>query len=213
MTRSASSVAFPSPPHSSSDSSTSTTVSSQTVPQFFSHSTSFSPLQRKALATSFETTKPRLPSLPSKMLSLMPLSSPTPSHTTSYHPIANRIIERFHRQLKASLKAHTPTVHWTKSLPLVLLGIRTALKDDLRCSAAELVYGTTLRLPAEFLQQSTTDTTADPASLVTRLKHTMREFRASPVRTQPQRNVHVTRDLSSCTHVFIRNNTVCKPLQ
>ena len=51
-------------------------------------------------------------------------------YTTSYHPITNRIIERFHRQLKASLKAHTSTVHWTESLPLVLLGMRTALKDD-----------------------------------------------------------------------------------
>jgi hypothetical protein len=28
---------------------------------------------------------------------------------------------------------------------MVLLGIRTALKDDLRCTAAELVYGTNLR--------------------------------------------------------------------
>ena len=73
--------------------------------------------------------------------------------------------------------------------------------------------GTTLRLPAEFFQQSATDTTTDPASLVTRLKHTMQEFRASPVRTQPQRNVHVSHDLSSCTHVFIRNDAVRKPLQ
>ena len=77
--------------------------------------------------------------------------------TTSYHPVANGIIERFHRQLKASLKTHTPTVHWIESLPLVLLGIRTALKNDLHCSTAELVYGTILRLAGEFFQQSTTD--------------------------------------------------------
>ena len=40
--------------------------------------------------------------------------------------------------------------HVVDSLPLVLLGIRTALKDDLHCSTAELVYGTTLCLPGEF---------------------------------------------------------------
>lgn len=51
-------------------------------------------------------------------------------HTTSYHPIANGMIERFHRQLKASLKAQLSSVHWTDSLPLVLLGIRTTLKED-----------------------------------------------------------------------------------
>lgn len=26
-------------------------------------------------------------------------------HTTSYHPIANGLVERFHRQLKSALKA------------------------------------------------------------------------------------------------------------
>ena len=43
---------------------------------------------------------------------------------------------------------------WTKALPLIMLGIRTALKEDLQCSTAELVYGTTLRLPGEFLIQA-----------------------------------------------------------
>ena len=70
--------------------------------------------------------------------------------TTAYHPISNGIIERIHRQLKAALRAHKSSSHWTEVLPLVLLGIRTALKTDLQCSAAELVYGTTLRVPGEF---------------------------------------------------------------
>ena len=65
---------------------------------------------------------------------------------------------------KASLKAHTPAVHWIESFPLVLLGIRTALKNDLQCSTAELVYGTTLRLPGEFFQQSASDTPPDPTT-------------------------------------------------
>ena len=58
--------------------------------------------------------------------------------TTAYHPIANGIIERFHRQLKSALKAHSSPSHWIETLPLVLLGIRTALKTDLQCSTAEL---------------------------------------------------------------------------
>ena len=72
--------------------------------------------------------------------------------TTSYHPIANGLIERFHRQLKSALKCLADPTHWTKALPLVLLGIRTTIKQDLKCTAAELVYGTTLCLPGVFHQ-------------------------------------------------------------
>nr|CAH8876148.1 unnamed protein product [Trichobilharzia regenti] len=68
--------------------------------------------------------------------------------TTAYHPQANGMVERLHRQLKAGLSAANNT-HWTESLPLVLLGIRNALKTDAGCTSAELVYGTTLRLPGE----------------------------------------------------------------
>ena len=104
--------------------------------------------------------------------------------TTSYHPIANGLVERFHRQLKASLKSQPEPTRWVESLPLVLLGIRTAYKHDLRCTAAELVYGTTLRLPAEFFAQNqhsdqplSTDTT-----YVSQLKETMRSLSAVPPR-------------------------------
>ena len=36
---------------------------------------------------------------------------------------------------------------WTEALPLFLLGIRTAFKEDLQSSAAELVRGEPLRVP------------------------------------------------------------------
>ena len=59
--------------------------------------------------------------------------------TTAYHPIANGLVEMFHRQLKAALKASPQPDNWTDMLPLVLLGIHTALKEDLGCTTAELV--------------------------------------------------------------------------
>jgi hypothetical protein len=40
---------------------------------------------------------------------------------------------------------------WTEALPVVLLGIRTAYKEDLQSSATELVYGEPLRFPGELL--------------------------------------------------------------
>ena len=76
--------------------------------------------------------------------------------------------ERFHRQLKAALKYHPNHSNWVSALPLTLLGIRTTLKADLQCSAAELVYGTTLRLPGQFFD-SQQELTLDTAEYVTKL--------------------------------------------
>ena len=74
--------------------------------------------------------------------------------TTAYHPQANGMVERFHRQLKAALKAQPEPERWRELLPLVLLGIRASVKEDLGCTASELVYGTTLRLPGQLLAPS-----------------------------------------------------------
>ena len=64
--------------------------------------------------------------------------------TTAYHPQANEMIERLHRQLKRSLRARTRDPYWMDHLPMVLLGIPTAWREDPDCSPAELVYGSTL---------------------------------------------------------------------
>ncbi|KAG8182026.1 hypothetical protein JTE90_013957 [Oedothorax gibbosus] len=40
--------------------------------------------------------------------------------TTAYHPISNGIIERFHRHLKASIKAHENSA-WSEVLPVEVL--------------------------------------------------------------------------------------------
>ena len=74
--------------------------------------------------------------------------------TMAYHPVSNGLVERLHRQLKSSLMTHDGP-RWTETLPLVLLGIRTAVKADLGCPTAELVYGTTLRLPGQFVAPAT----------------------------------------------------------
>jgi len=68
------------------------------------------------------------------------------TRTRAYHQSPNGVMERFDRQLKASLKAHANT-RWTESLPIILQGIRTVVKSNLWCCAAELVFGTTLKLP------------------------------------------------------------------
>ena len=133
--------------------------------------------------------------------------------TTSYHPIANGIVERFHHQLKSSIKACHNPITWTDSLPLILLGIRTTLKEDLHCTTAELVYGTTLRLPGEYFDDSISDTNTNISNYVTKLKLVMQHLKATSPRPTANRKTYVNKDLLTCTNVFVRHDAIRKPLQ
>ena len=83
---------------------------------------------------------------------LMQLLGSKQIRITAYHPIANSLVERFHHQLKGVLKASPDPTNWVDMLPMVLLGIPTSLKQDLKSSTAELFYRTTLCLPGDFFQ-------------------------------------------------------------
>ena len=132
--------------------------------------------------------------------------------TTAYHPQANGLVERLHRQLKASLMCHEDN-NWTEKLPLVLLGLRSAFKEDMGSTAAEAVYGTTLRLPGDILSPNHEKSFHDPASYVSRLKHLLSDLRPAPDRKQTPRNTFIFKDLETSSHVFVRRDSVRKPLQ
>ena len=121
------------------------------------------------------------------------------------------MVERFHRQLKAALKSHPNPLYWTKSLPIVLLGIRSAIKEDIGCTSAELVYGTTLRLPGSYF--SPAPPISDSSDYVNHLKITMHELRAVPPRQSTTRVVHVPPQLFTQSHVFVWHDAVHSPLQ
>ena len=127
--------------------------------------------------------------------------------TTSYHPAANGLIECFHRQLKTSLKTHPNPTHWTESLPIVLLGLRTQLKEDWYTAppCVFLVSFSVIVRQTQLLIQLVT--------YVIRLKSVMKHLQAKPIRKQRSTNVYVSPTLKSCTHVFIHHDTVRKPLQ
>ncbi|BHF84036.1 hypothetical protein SprV_0902718600 [Sparganum proliferum] len=132
--------------------------------------------------------------------------------TTAYHPAANGMVERFHRQLKTALRAAEDPGDWSDNLPLALLGIRAALKSDLGCSAAVLVFGTTLRLPGEMITATSRGADETPDNLVHRLRQFMRSLSPVPPRT-PMTESYVEKDLGKCTHVFVRCDRVRQPLE
>lgn len=130
--------------------------------------------------------------------------------TSPYHPQANGLVERLHRPLKAALAAHNYT-QWTKSLPTVLLALRSIVKPELGCSPAEMVYGTTLRLPGEFFHAVQPEPNAP--ELVRVLKESMFLLRPTPGTDHSKRSIFVPEELHTATHVFLRIDSTRKPLQ
>ena len=100
--------------------------------------------------------------------------------TTAYHPQHNGMVERFHRTLKAALMAKLKDrADWYDLLPAVLLALRVQDKQNLGMSAAEAVYGDTLRIPGEFTSASASPSTTGPA-FVQRLRDHFRQVQPPP---------------------------------
>lgn len=131
--------------------------------------------------------------------------------TTAYHPAANGVVERLHRQLKAALRCHA-NEKWTETLPIVLLGLRTAFKPDLQATVAEMVYGQTLRLPGEFIHDMGDEIVA-ASDFANKLRSHIRQFRPAQSREQTGHRTFVFADLANCSHVLLRNDAVRRPLQ
>ncbi|XP_029670938.1 uncharacterized protein LOC115240109, partial [Formica exsecta] len=124
-------------------------------------------------------------------------------HTTPYHPASNGIIERWHRTLKASLMCHSGTP-WLDIVPTVLLGLRTAYKEDIKASPAEMLFGTTLRIPGDFFIEQ--DPTADPEIFLEKHREYMKSIRPTPTVHHIKAKMFVLQDLYICSHVFLRQD-------
>ncbi|GFU74290.1 retrovirus-related Pol polyprotein from transposon 412 [Trichonephila clavipes] len=129
--------------------------------------------------------------------------------TTGYHPQANGMIEELHRPLKSAIKCHA-TERWTEVLPIILLGLRASLKDIL-CTPAELVFGTTIRLPGEMFDSSKPDD--DVVNFVSKLKSHMQSLHPKPPNHHGKHPVFIHPGLLEATHVFLRRDMLRRPLQ
>jgi cleavage and polyadenylation specificity factor subunit 1 len=132
--------------------------------------------------------------------------------TTAFHPQSNGILERFHRTLKGAFKAQKSPNDWYYNLPLILLGLRCTMKEELNASAAELLYGSTLRLPGDFFEAPHKDEMIPANEYVEKLRHFMSKCRYQAPKQQ-QRRTYLHKDLKECTHVFVRIDAVKRPLQ
>nr|XP_012228704.1 PREDICTED: uncharacterized protein K02A2.6-like [Linepithema humile] len=129
--------------------------------------------------------------------------------TTAYHPAANGMVERLHRQLKAAIKSHE-TEAWTQILPVILLGIRAAVKEDIGATPAELVFGKTIRIPGQFLDQTNNEQPTD--EFVRHLQEKMSKLRPH-LRRHGHRSTFVHKDLATSEKVFVRHDCPTRALQ
>ena len=94
-----------------------------------------------------------------------------------------------------------------------MLGLRSAYKEDLSCSAVELTLGTTVRLPGEYFDHKASDT--DTLYLSNYAK-ALASFVESKTYVKPRhpskRATFIPGYLNTCSHVFIRNDAVRTPL-
>ncbi|GFX89573.1 retrovirus-related Pol polyprotein from transposon 412 [Trichonephila clavipes] len=101
-------------------------------------------------------------------------------------------------------------IKWTETLPAVLLGLRVAVKPDINASSAELVYGVSLRLPAEIC----TDTSSMPLDygFVQQLRNQMNHLKPLSTSTHGFSKIFVHPKLDDCSHVFLRVDKVSPSL-
>ena len=132
--------------------------------------------------------------------------------TTSYHPQANGMVERFHRSLKAALKARLNGPCWMDELPIVLLGIRSTWKEDLDAAPALLTYGTNVRVPGDFLPSPCMDKMVPTNTFVQDLQANLRKLAPPAPVHHGSPSSYIPRHLHSAKHVYVRHDAHRGPL-
>uniref|UniRef100_A0ABD2W2S8 Integrase catalytic domain-containing protein n=1 Tax=Trichogramma kaykai TaxID=54128 RepID=A0ABD2W2S8_9HYME len=131
--------------------------------------------------------------------------------TTPYHPSSNGMIERWHRDFKTALIAFESSESWTRILPLVMLGLRTRIRSDIDASLAEVLFGSSLRLPGEFFSDQNAEN--DRQFFTKELRQFMRNVRPIPATTHSNFKPFVHKKLGDCSHVFVRTTPIKKGLE
>ncbi|KYQ53646.1 hypothetical protein ALC60_03311, partial [Trachymyrmex zeteki] len=120
------------------------------------------------------------------------------------------IIERWHRTFKAAIMCHAG-MNWTRTLSTVMLGLRTHVRLDTNASPAKFVFGTSLRVPGEFVLPD--DFTPNPHVFIEEFREYMRKVKPVPVEHRHKKRAFVFKNLFSCTHVFLRVGATKKALE
>ena len=131
-------------------------------------------------------------------------------HTTAYQPQANGLVERFHRSLKAALRARLTTTAWMDELPWVLLGLRTMPKQDMGASVAEMEYGSPITVPGMFVWP---ESNPELGEHLQRMRDIAGRLVPAPDAWHGTKPVARNKDLEEAEYVFVRRDASHGPLQ
>ena len=130
--------------------------------------------------------------------------------TTAYHPAANGLVERWHRDLKAALMCYGDDPEWPRILPTVLLGLRTRIREKTGASPADYVFGTSLRIPGAFYAENAHE--PDDGAFLVELKDYVNKVRPVPVEHNITPKGFVFKSIRDCSHVFLQRGAKKTPL-
>ncbi|KAG8179906.1 hypothetical protein JTE90_006269 [Oedothorax gibbosus] len=74
-----------------------------------------------------------------------------------------------------------------------------------------MVYGSPIRLPGEFLTPASSP--ADPTTFVGKLREAMQQLTPAPTLPHRDQTVFVSKDLETCSHIFLRTDSLRRSLQ
>lgn len=92
-----------------------------------------------------------------------------------------------------------------------MLSLQANYKEDIKTSAAEMIYGTALKLPGEYFASE--DPIGCPQIFVEKLREQMRQVRPTPISHHNKHKTFTHKELEDCTHVFVRVDRPRRPLE
>ncbi len=108
--------------------------------------------------------------------------------------------------------SHTEREHWVNDLPIVLFSNRLPFKPDVNACVSKLVYGSILRQPEEFLEQTSSPAHSDVNNFLHQLRQFVRIHLPQPPRVSNASSFHDPR-FKACSHVFSLCDRTRRPLQ